>query len=345
MDDFKEKLRVALIEQHKLWFDYNKKALKEEYAQYINCPVCGSNENREIFKKDWFSFLRCNRCSMVYVNPRLNDEASCRFYNCKWTSIYNEQKFNSVSTTTNMDDQINLSNLGHIETIRGSVKKKGKLLELGSGNGTFLRAAKTKGYEVYSVELNESNCQKLKNEFGGTIYNSDLFEANFNSNTFDVIYMRDVFEHIPNPKELLLELNRVAKANCIIVIEVPNIDGLIYKIAKEKHVCIFGFEHLNYWSPKTLRKILNLTGFKVIKTLHNSLDCSMQSFISYFWGPLPFTSIKQRKISFVGRIILKIVSKLFRIQLIKCFDKKIFPRIANLLKRGSVITVIAKKNV
>jgi 2-polyprenyl-3-methyl-5-hydroxy-6-metoxy-1,4-benzoquinol methylase len=280
---------------------------------------------------------------MVYLNPRLNDEATYQFYNCEWTSIYNETKFNSISDSTKIDDQINLSSLGLIEKARGGIKGKGKLLELGSGNGTFLRAAKKSGFDVYSVELNEGNYQRLKNEFGDNMHNTDLFGANFDPNMFDVIYMRDVFEHVPNPKQLLLEMNRVASKDCIIFIQVPNIEGLIYKLVKEKHVCVFGYEHLNYWSPDTLRKILDLTGFKALKVLHQSLDFRLPYIADYIWGPPSFTSIDQKETSTFNKYIIKIIKIIAGLLPVRYFDFRYLPKFPDLIKRGSVISIIAKK--
>ncbi len=341
--NYNDKLREALIEQHKLWFDYDKKTLKREYSVFINCPTCDSNEYTNIFEKDWFTFSKCNRCSMVYLNPMLNEDATYSFYNSKWTAIYNEKKFHSSNTGTTIDDKENLFNLSLIERYKKNRSKINNILELGCGKGSFLRAANEKNYNVFGVELNKYNFSKLRKEFGKNIYNTDLLKLNFDSNMFDVIHMRDVFEHVPNPKQLLLELNRISKHNSIICIGVPNIEGLIYRYVKEKHVCVFGFEHLNYWSPDSLKKILNLTGYSVLETIHGSSDFTIGSLLGYFFGQLPFTSIRQRKMQFIRHLILRSILVLFKLQPLKYINKVLLPKIANKLERGSYITVIAKK--
>lgn len=341
MSDYGDRLRLALIKQHKFFFDYEKEELRSEYADYIACPVCGSKESVEVFEKDWFHFSKCSKCSMIYLNPRLNDEGTYMFYNGEWASIYNETKFNPNLAEINADDRANLSNFNAIDRLLGT--KEGNVLDIGpGGRGTFLRGAKEKGYKAYGIEYNQDSVRRLRDIFGDTIYNADLIDVEFDANMFAAVHMRDVFEHVLNPKRLLLEINRILKMDGIVSIEVPNIEGLVYKLVKEKHVCIFGFGHVNYWSPKTLKKILNLTGFRVVDVRHKSLDFRIIALAAYFFGQLPFTSVKQRNLSFVRRAIIRLINKAVRLKPIKYFDNML-PQLANSMKRGSVINVIAKK--
>src|SRR5207244_3214059 len=150
-------------------------------------------------------YVKCQDCSMVYMNPRLSRDATYAFYNSKANAIYNEGKFDEPSASTALDDEINLANLRLIEQYGGGAR--GNLLEIGSAKGTFLLRAKEHGYTVYGLELNERNLQSSRELVGETIYDVDLFDAHLETGKFDVIYMRDVIEHIPDPKPFLRELN------------------------------------------------------------------------------------------------------------------------------------------
>jgi 2-polyprenyl-3-methyl-5-hydroxy-6-metoxy-1,4-benzoquinol methylase len=343
---YEEKLRLALLEQHHLYFDYSKRTLKPEYSEYIDCPVCGSNQSHVLFQKDWFTFCKCNQCSMVYLNPRLNNQATHAFYNSEWTFLYNERKFGVEDGLTNesmiMDDQQNVSNLDAILQIVGT--RRGDLLEIGpGGRGVLLKAAREDGFRVQAVEIGEDNVRNLKKLLGdGAVQDKDLAKVGFDSNSFDVVYMRDVLEHVLNPKPLLEEVNRILRPGGIISIAVPNIEGLIYKLVRQNHVVIFGFAHVNYWSPQTLRRILNLTGFRVVDMRHQTDDFRVGALATYFLGQLPFTSVARRKVGSPNRLFVGLMRRATAHEPLKSFDD-LLTSFADSTRRGSVLNAIAKK--
>lgn len=337
---YDERLRGALEEQHRQVFDGERKALRPEAAQYIDCPVCDSADKSLFFTKDWFTFSRCNACGMVYLNPRLTEEATYAFYNSSWNAIYNEQKFDAVSASTALDDEINGANLQLVLDARGG--QRGELLEIGFAKGYFLRAAKAAGFSVHGIELNAANYEKVRAELGPTILNEDLFRARLPDGFFDVVYMRDVFEHVPEPKAMLDEICRITKPGGMLYIEVPNIEGLIYKAVGERHVCVFGFEHLNYWSPRTLARILERTGFDVRETAFQSLDFTIGDVIrAYVWPT--HTSLYPAKLAKPVELALRALNLAVSATPLRHVDRKLTPRIADKLGRGSVVKVLAEK--
>jgi 2-polyprenyl-3-methyl-5-hydroxy-6-metoxy-1,4-benzoquinol methylase len=335
-----ERWQRALRDHHALLFDYQTKSIKLQYAEKVNCPVCDSTRSDLYFEKDWFQYVQCQDCSMVFMNPRLNQEATYAFYNSEANAIYNETKFDQVSISPCLDDQINYANLNLIDHYR--TKSGGDLLEIGSAKGFFLSKAKERGYNVYGIELNKKNAEFSRQLVGNTVFEVDLFDACFDSGKFDVIYMRDVIEHIPNPQPFFRELNRIAKPGAIIFIETHNIDGLINQIVREKHTVIFGFEHPNHWSPKTLGKALLNNGYEVQKVYHSSLDFTLNDILSYFCAPT-FTTIMPRSVSRSRHLLLKLLRWPFWFRPIGFLDRTITSQIANHLKKGSVIKVIAEK--
>lgn len=337
-------LKTALIEQHRKWFDYQKNSLKEQCSESIPCPVCDSTQSTTQFTKDLFQFSRCQECGMVYLNPRLNLASTYRFYNEAWTAIYNQSKFIEESDFTRLDDSINIDNLKLIKAARGSPasEKQPKLLELGFGSGFFLHSASKAGFDVYGVDVDQQNCVRAEKHFPGKIFNSDLFAAKFPEGQFDVVYMRDVFEHVPNPKPLLQEISRLLRKGGILFLEVPNVEALIYKVVKERHVCIFGFAHLNYWAPDTLKKVLSLTGFETGKIHHKSLDFTVMGVATYFLSQ-PFTSLMPIRPNRLMKILSWIGASIFSKPGFRQIDQKLFPWIADSLGRGSEIKVMARK--
>jgi 2-polyprenyl-3-methyl-5-hydroxy-6-metoxy-1,4-benzoquinol methylase len=341
LDDYQKRLRAALEAQHRKWFDYDRKAIKAEVAEHIGCPVCDATGGDVYFVKDMFRFEKCRNCSMVFLNPRLNVRATYEFYNSEWTSIYNETKFTGGGTTSDTDAAINSSNLALLSA-SGSRVAGEKLLEIGFGAGHFLRSASSAGYDVYGIDVDTSNYDRLSKEFPGHILNCDVYEANYPSGMFDVTYMRDVFEHVPNPKPLLRELNRATRDGGLVFIEVPNIEGLIYKAVAQRHVVVFGFAHLNYWSPETVRRVLELTGFEVVQMIHESLDFTLAEVARYYLDPI-FTTLSPIPANAAVVFSMKALRHLLAIRKVGELDRRLMPHVADWLKRGSVIRVVAKR--
>jgi 2-polyprenyl-3-methyl-5-hydroxy-6-metoxy-1,4-benzoquinol methylase len=340
MNTYQMRLNKALVEQHRQWFDYDTKTIKPEFAEHIACPVCGSNDVSLYMEKDYFKFNRCNVCTMVYLSPRLNVPATYAFYNGEWTSIYNEQKFLGEAKARARDDRINKENVNLITSHIGTGTQK--LLEIGFGGGYFLRTAQAAGYDVRGIDVDTSNVARMKPDFGDRVQNIDLYDAKFSDGQFDVVYMRDVFEHVPNPAPMLKEINRISRDGGLLYIEVPNIEGLIYSAVGERHVVIFGFAHLNYWAPKSLATIIERAGYEVVEMVHESMDFTIVDILNYYRNPR-ITAVYPNKINKVQWFIMSAIYAVFRIPPIAALDRAIMPKLANWLKRGSVLKLVARK--
>ncbi|WP_333598989.1 class I SAM-dependent methyltransferase [Flavobacterium sp.] len=96
--------------------------------------------------------------------------------------------------------------------------QKGKLLDIGAGTGDFLVVAKNDGWHITGIEPSEKAKTIAINK--GVKFAESL--AVLESNSFDIITMWHVLEHVPNLEEYILELKRLLKPSGTIVIAVPN---------------------------------------------------------------------------------------------------------------------------
>lgn len=339
VNDFSKKLRELMVEEINRIVDPSTGLLKREVSKIDNCPLCNSKKFHKFWIKDGFTYVKCNNCQFVYLNPRLNESATLEFYNGAWTNLYNQNKFFCQTKSNDLDKKINYRNL--IEISR--MIKNGKLLEIGCATGYFLQVARDEfGFDVFGLEPNKETSQFAREKRGLDVRTTTLEETGFPESYFDVVYMRDVFEHIQKPKEMLQEIHRILRKGGLIVIEVPNVDGLIYKFVGKKHVCVFGLEHLNFFSDKTLKYILRKTGFETIQIKMNSLDFTSSSLIKYFFGEPAFTTVSTTQ----RNIFCKVIDFLYRALnfiLLRRMNCVILPKFANILKKGSVVTVYSVK--
>ncbi|WP_339889598.1 class I SAM-dependent methyltransferase [uncultured Flavobacterium sp.] len=131
--------------------------------------------------------------------------------------------------------------------------QKGKLLDIGAGTGDFLTQAKNDGWICVGIEPNE----KAKNISisKGVSFTNTLDELE--NNSFDVITMWHVLEHVPDLENQIKTLKRLLKPNGTIIIAVPN-----YKSFDAKHYKSFWAaydvpRHLWHFSKISIQKLFN----------------------------------------------------------------------------------------
>jgi SAM-dependent methyltransferase len=140
--------------------------------------------------------------------------------------------------------------------------KSGKnILEIGCGNGLQLEFYKkygleTKGLEPYGPKLTEE-----EKDLG--IQRKSVIKAHFPKKSFDYIVMKEVLEHIPNPKEVLKKCHSWLKDEGKLIIIVPNRDGLWRKIFSKNW---YGYDiprHVYAYNPKSISVLLEEIGFEI----------------------------------------------------------------------------------
>lgn len=232
-----------------------------ENENMIRC-ICGSNKYFKLFeRKDSnhdFVIFKCERCGLIRTFP-VPDHTRER-YNDYGIERYLKNK-KSVVSFMEMT----------LKEIR-KFKSNGKLLEIGCSLGYFLEIAKNRGFDVIGLELDNNAVDFANNALGkGTVLQSTIEDAKFQSNVFDVVVVSHVLEHVIDPDRFLKEIKRVLKNNGIVIIVSPNSDGLCAKIKKEKWPGLRPEEHVWQLSKSIVVKLLTQEGFTVIHTKTSGL--------------------------------------------------------------------------
>ena len=92
---------------------------------------------------------------------------------------------------------------------------------------------------------------------------SDIRSCRYPDHHFDVVSLWHVFEHLPNPEEILREIARILKPHGLLVIEVPNLSSWQFKISRGTWIHLDSPRHFFHYSPYNLNKILGSHGFHV----------------------------------------------------------------------------------
>ena len=339
---YDERFSAALKEEHVSLLNSSGTEFNSSSIEVLNqCPVCSGKEYSIYCIKDKFVHKSCKSCGLVYLDPNLSREATLKFYNSKVNEIYNEQKFH-LEDTIMSDDIKNLDNYNLLlKNINDKFYKGKKLLEIGPGRGTFLTKAVEDGFDAYAVELNSLLIEKLK-KITNNVYTDDIINIELPENYFDVIYFRDVMEHIDMPIPFLSKLHKILKPGGVIFIDTHNIKSLVNSSTKEYHTVIFAFEHPVHWSPESLTYACEKVGLSLKSKHFDHINQRLANIVNYKINP-SFTYIYPPKRSLMSFLYYRILSILLQFPLLWKFDRAISIQLSKLLGRGAIMQMIFTK--
>ena len=242
----------------------------------VSCPLCQAEDAPELMSVyDWFNgnggpftFVRCKQCGLTYLNPRPSGAELVHFNQTMWErwSISEQSKEHIGSPETAFQTYREIVN-----ELNDRKPEKGTLLEVGSGQGGFLKVCQDQGWEVYGMDISQECVAYIKSEHRiDKAFVADLLDAGFEDNQFDVVIFNHLIEHLADPQIYLEEINRILKPQGILVISTPNIDSLSAQIYGKYWQALFVPLHLVLFSPATLSRILGETRFTDIKISHFS---------------------------------------------------------------------------
>ncbi len=233
----------------------------------IDCPFC-HKQGEEFWQENGFLAKKCMQDEVVFVSPRPDEKELEKFYADDFL------KTHGIPLQGNFGKA--LSALHALKFIRG-FKKNGDLLEIGSGSGDFLLKAREAGFNVFGVELGGYPVlQTLQIEIERK---SALNEDYFPGRTFDIAYHADVLSHLSDPLKAFRILYDKLNQDGLLIFQTGNF-GSISEFWL-KFVGGLGLpEHLYLFSPKSVAKLLDATGFQIISESQYSIV--LYRFVSRF---------------------------------------------------------------
>jgi 2-polyprenyl-3-methyl-5-hydroxy-6-metoxy-1,4-benzoquinol methylase len=158
-------------------------------------------------------------------------------------------------------------------------QKKGKLLDVGCGTGDFLFAAKNNGWNVTGIEPNK-NARKIANKKNtNTIFDTTKLE-NLPTDSFDVITLWHVLEHLPNLEKQIEVFKKLLKPNGTIIIAVPNYNSFDANYYKEYWAAYDVPRHLWHFSQNSIKNLFEKFQIKLNKTIPMKFDSFYVSLLS-----------------------------------------------------------------
>lgn len=275
-----------------------QRVLPEGEAPPTPCPLCRGQEQEPLFYRrdaeNWvtreppeaapdvpvYRIVRCKECRLVFVSPLPTQEELARLYDEPYftTGSYPENVHTGgmeghahVLRSPRLRRRAREEHRGTLREIEAVWRAHGpregppRLLDVGCGAGFLLDAARELGWAVQGVELSPFAAEQAQRELGLPVFQGELGEAQFPAGHFDIVVMRELLEHVPDPLGLLREARRVLRGDGVLFVQVPNdLDGVRMRLWRRVWWMIPPL-HLYYFDRGTLGAFLERAGFRVVR--------------------------------------------------------------------------------
>lgn len=230
-------------------------------TEKVDCPICGIAPQKFATDDHGFSLCQCPKCGLQFVTPRLDFE---QLADKVYTDVYFPRR-DEISEEERFQFSHQLDNF---ERLFG---EKGRVLDIGCGNGSFLSYAEQNGWEIAGVDIKLSEDAK---RLTCPLWEGRLQDIDFGTEKFDVVRLNHVLEHTQNPVDELKIVRRLLNDGGIIYLSVPNIAGISAKMKNlQSRLKLKGrpwrhyaaMHHLFFFTPETLRKVAERAELKPLE--------------------------------------------------------------------------------
>ena len=244
-----------------------------------------------------FGFVACGGCGLVRLSPRPTPTALPAYYPDHYYSYRTQDRppqtaFRSFAARLATPIRLaTLSQLGYPvsdlpswagslapllaklfqkQALYGSDLRRfprfadgGTVLEIGCGSGEHLNWLRSLGWRVAGAEFSPVAAQTAQSRFGIHVHVGDLLRAPFSPESFDVILMNHVLEHLLDPLATLSQANALLRKGGVLFIETPNVESIGRQICQVHWPHWDAPRHIHLFSVRTLSQLLLRTRFDI----------------------------------------------------------------------------------
>ena len=269
----------------------------------MSCPVClnpvtapalvGTDFLFESTSKT-FTLYSCEACRCLFLHPMPDSREIERFYPADYW--WNARRSGGLKKLESVYRKLALRD--HIAFIsKAAGNRSVDVLDVGCGSGTLLGLLKHRGFRVTGLDFSAEAAAIAKAENGVDVAVGSLEEAHFPAESFDVVTLFHVMEHVTNPRLVLAEVSRVLKPNGVAILQVPNIESWQFKIFGARWYGLDIPRHVIDYSRNSMLKLLADSGFIVNRIRHFNLRDNGPALVSSVFPSLdPVSrSVRHRK--------------------------------------------------
>jgi 2-polyprenyl-3-methyl-5-hydroxy-6-metoxy-1,4-benzoquinol methylase len=261
----------------------------------VPCPLCGAEDEELLLCSgadedgQAYRLVRCCSCGLGYLNPRPNEQSIGRFYpdeyewyhppirrNSRWNGVrqylrrlvmsrcygnppaltgWGERMLAAATTPWHQPTPESMTGLPY--------QGEGRLLDFGCGSGWYAHRMQQLGWAVTGMDFNKQAVVRAEKRFGipmlvGTLPHPEVAPA-----SFDVVTMNNVLEHVHRPHDVIASAGEALRPGGYVMVSLPNLASWGFRVFGENWWGLQLPQHLLYFTPDTLRRLLESHGLEV----------------------------------------------------------------------------------
>lgn len=195
--------------------------------------------------------VRCAECGHMQLERIPAEEVLEESYESAASTDYVDEEAGQRATAAAILDQIERH------------RRPGRLLDLGCWVGFFPAEAERRGWRATGVEPSRFASTYAREELGLEVIPAGLFEADLPAATFDVVFLGDVIEHLPDPAEAVRRIRSLLTPQGLLVMALPDAGSRLARTMGRRWWSVIP-THVHYFTRRSMQRLLSETGFEVL---------------------------------------------------------------------------------
>lgn len=233
----------------------------------VPCPACGSAGGRKAFEKFELAYVLCGECGTTYVSPRPPPAVLEMYYSTSENYAFWNTHIFPASEAVRREKifRPRARRLADLCTRHG--RTGGVLLEVGAGFGTFCEEVRRLGLfrRVVAVEPTPGLAETCRKK-GLEVIQKPIENVSLDQGQIDVVASFEVVEHLFAPRDFLAACFGLLAPGGLLVLTCPNVRGFDVAVLGPASDTV-DVEHLNYFHPASLRRLIASCGFEPLEVL------------------------------------------------------------------------------
>ena len=236
--------------------------MEEQFITYTLCPCCGSSAlHKALAVTDFlvsakeFEIWECGRCTLRFTQNVPDANSIGQYYQSDNYISHSETSKGLINSLYHFVRKLTLADKRRL-ILSVTQMDNGKILDIGAGTGAFINHMESNGWLATGLEPDEAARQNAQELYKVNLLTPDTF-FQFPADSFDVITMWHVLEHVHDLHEYIEQLKKILKPNGRIFIAVPNYTSYDASFYKGFWAAYDVPRHLYHFSPEAVFQLLN----------------------------------------------------------------------------------------
>lgn len=232
----------------------------------MNCPLCKKETNKVLTKKlrkgEERLVYHCQSCDLGILDEQKSAVELKEYYKKTYRREYKPDLSQRTDAQALFESYVDFQQ-DRLRLVAPYLGKEKRLLEIGCSVGMFLYHVKDKVKEAVGMDFDQRSAEFAAKKCNCQVYTKPILETPLKEESFDVICVFQVLEHVKDPLEFLLQIKKYLKNDGVLHLEVPNLKDILVSTYNLPYHQQFYFHaaHLYYFTTKSLLVLLSKAGF------------------------------------------------------------------------------------